>query len=88
MAGGVYEITCVSMGNPHCVVFVDRVDEVDVETIGPRFEYDCLFPERVNTEFIRVVNDNTIDYIYRRSAVDRTDTADAHLRSGTRLSTV
>lgn len=60
VAGGEYDITCVSVGNPHCVVFADRVDELDLDTLGPRFEYDPLFPERVNTEFIRVVNGATI----------------------------
>jgi carbamoyl-phosphate synthase large subunit len=55
-----YEITCVSVGNPHCVVFVDRVDALDLEKIGPQFEYAPIFPQRVNTEFIRVVNETTI----------------------------
>lgn len=55
-----YNITCVSMGNPHCVVFVDYVDGVDLEKLGPLFENDPLFPERVNTEFIRVIDENTI----------------------------
>ena len=55
-----YNITCVSIGNPHCVVFTDRVDSVDVEHIGPKFENASIFPERINTEFIRVVNKNTI----------------------------
>ena len=48
------------MGNPHCVVFVDYVDGVDIEKLGPLFENDPLFPERVNTEFIRVIDENTI----------------------------
>lgn len=60
VAGGEYEISCVNVGNPHCVVFVDRVDGVDIEDLGPRFETDPLFPDRVNTEFIRVVDGNTI----------------------------
>ncbi len=60
VADGEYNISCVNMGNPHCVVFVDRVDDVDVERIGPMFENDPLFPERVNTEFVRVVNRNTL----------------------------
>ena len=60
VAGGEYPITCVSVGNPHCVVFSDKVDAVDIETVGPLFEHDKLFPERVNTEFIRVVNQNTL----------------------------
>ena len=55
-----YEITCVDMGNPHCVVFCDRVDRVDVADIGPKFEHAEYFPDRVNTEFIRVVNPTTI----------------------------
>ncbi|MBQ2996324.1 MAG: carbamoyl-phosphate synthase large subunit [Oscillibacter sp.] len=55
-----YEITYVDMGNPHCVVFCDRVDRVDVADIGPKFEHAEYFPDRVNTEFIRVVNPTTI----------------------------
>ena len=60
IAGRPYNITCVDMGNPHCVVFCPRVDAVDVEFIGPRFEHAPYFPERTNTEFIRVVNPSTI----------------------------
>ena len=48
IAGGVHNITCVSMGNPHCVVFEDP-DGLDLEKIGPLYENDALFPERVNT---------------------------------------
>ena len=55
-----YNITCVSTGNPHCVVFVDNVDKIDIETVGRAFENAKIFPERVNTEFVRVVNPNTI----------------------------
>lgn len=60
IAGRPYRITCVDMGNPHCVVFCDRVDAVDIDFIGPRFEHAPYFPERINTEFIRVVNPSTI----------------------------
>jgi carbamoyl-phosphate synthase large subunit len=60
VAGGEYEISCISVGNPHCVIFVDRVDDVDIEHIGPVFENDPLFPERVNTEFVRFVNKTTL----------------------------
>jgi len=60
IAGRPYRITCVDMGNPHCVVFCDRVDAVDIDFIGPRFEHAPYFPERTNTEFIRVVNPSTI----------------------------
>lgn len=59
--GGVkYNATLVNIGNPHCVVFCDKVDDVDVDTVGPLFEYNEIFPERVNVEFIRVVNPVTI----------------------------
>ncbi|MCD8002466.1 MAG: carbamoyl-phosphate synthase large subunit [Clostridia bacterium] len=55
--GGVtYYVTCVSVGNPHCVVFCPSVDAVDVARIGPLFEHSPYFPERINTEFVRVVN--------------------------------
>ncbi len=54
--GQVYEITCVSMGNPHAVVFVEDTDSLPLETIGPGFEHHELFPERVNTEFIQVLD--------------------------------
>ncbi len=60
IADNEYKITCVSVGNPHCVVFVDNVDKVDISNIGPKFENNNLFPERINTEFVRVVNSNTI----------------------------
>ncbi len=55
-----YEITCVSMGNPHAVVFTDKVDVMDLEKIGPLFEYDKIFPQRVNTEFVKVIDDHTL----------------------------
>ena len=58
--GDPYRITCVDVGNPHCVVFCERVDSVDVEHVGPKFEYAPYFPDRTNTEFIRVVNPSTI----------------------------
>lgn len=55
-----YEITCVSMGNPHCITFVDNTDNIEIESIGPKFENHEIFPDRVNTEFIEVVDRNTI----------------------------
>ncbi len=65
--GKTYDVTCVSVGNPHCVVFCDRVDSVDIETIGPLFENAPIFPERINTEFVRVVNPNTLKMrVYER----------------------
>ena len=60
IGGQSYNITCVDVGNPHCVVFCPRVDAVDVENVGPQCEHAPYFPQRVNTEFIRVVNPNTI----------------------------
>lgn len=58
IAGQDWGITCVSVGNPHCVTFVDDVDALELEKIGPQFEHHPIFPERVNTEFI-VVEDAT-----------------------------
>ena len=55
-----YNITCVSMGNPHCIVFCDDIDNLKLEEIGPKFEFNPLFPERVNTEFITVSGKNTL----------------------------
>ncbi|MDR1209935.1 MAG: carbamoyl-phosphate synthase large subunit [Clostridiales bacterium] len=60
VAGAEREITCVSMGNPHCVVFYDNVDTLDLTELGPMFEMDPLFPERVNTEFVKVIDERTI----------------------------
>jgi len=58
--GDEYRITCLSMGNPHCVVFNESIDGLDLEKIGPRFENDPLFPERVNTEFVKIIDKNTL----------------------------
>ena len=60
IGGRDYKINCCAVGNPHCVVFVDNVDKVDLENIGPKFETADLFPERINTEFVRVVNETTL----------------------------
>ena len=60
IAGGSYDITCVSTGNPHCVVFLEDIERLDLAAIGPEFENASIFPERVNTEFVRVVNPNTL----------------------------
>ena len=56
-----YEITCVSMGNPHCVVFCDNVANLNLCEIGPSFEKNELFPENVNTEFVKVIDKNTLE---------------------------
>ena len=54
--GKTWAVTCVSMGNPHAVVFVDDVDALNLEKIGPPFENHFLFPNRINTEFIQIVD--------------------------------
>lgn len=56
VCGRDWEITCVSMGNPHCVIFTDGIADMELEKIGPHFENHPLFPERVNTEFIEVID--------------------------------
>lgn len=61
IAGEEHTITCVSMGNPHCIVFGGDPYELDLLKIGPLFENDPLFPERVNTEFIEVLDDHTLN---------------------------
>lgn len=55
-----YNITCVSMGNPHCVVYMKDIDNLDLEKLGPKFENNSLFPQRINTEFVEVIDDKTI----------------------------
>merc|ERR1712178_590941 len=54
VAGKEFDVTCVSMGNPHAVVFVDDIDTFDVKTYGPPFEVHEAFPEKTNTEFVTV----------------------------------
>lgn len=60
VAGRLYKLTCLSMGNPHAVTFVDNVDELDLPRLGPSFENHSLFPERINTEFIQVLDRNNL----------------------------
>jgi len=58
--GREYRMTCVSMGNPHAVVFVDDVESLAIEEIGPYFENHERFPARTNTEFVQVIDKNTV----------------------------
>ena len=51
-----WSVTCVSMGNPHCITFVEDVSAIDLETVGPLFEHYEAFPQRINTEFIQVIH--------------------------------
>ena len=55
VAGKSWSVTCVSMGNPHCITFVEDVSAVALETVGPQFEHNPAFPQRTNTEFIQVI---------------------------------
>jgi diaminopimelate epimerase len=55
VAGKTWDITCVSMGNPHCITFVEDVAAIPLETIGSQFEHHPVFPQRTNTEFIQVM---------------------------------
>lgn len=63
VAGKTWDVTCVSMGNPHCITFVDDVAAIPLEVIGPEFEHHPVFPQRINTEFIQVVRS---DYVKMR----------------------
>ncbi len=58
--GQEYRMTCVSMGNPHAVIFTDHVAELDLEAMGPSFENHACFPHRTNTEFVEVLDRNTV----------------------------
>lgn len=61
IGGKSVNITAVSMGNPHAVVFCDEIKHLDLEKIGPDFEFDPMFPEQVNTEFIKVIDENNLE---------------------------
>ena len=58
--GGVYKATCLSVGNPHCVIFVDSVDDFPVERVGSKIENHHLFPKRTNVEFAQVLSETEV----------------------------
>ena len=58
--GRQWEVSCVSMGNPHAVIFTGGVDALDLPRLGPLFEHHALFPQRINTEWVEVRNDHTL----------------------------
>ncbi len=61
VADGVeYTVSCVSVGNPHAIIFVDDVESLDLEKIGPPLENHSLFPERINTEFVQIIDNQTV----------------------------
>lgn len=59
--GDEYRMTCISMGNPHAVVYLDDIQNMEIEKIGPKFEHHLCFPNRVNTEFARVLDRETVE---------------------------
>ena len=59
--GKEYQVTCISMGNPHCVTFVEDTKSLNLEQIGPSFEKHQVFPDRVNTEFVQIIDRNTVN---------------------------
>ncbi len=61
VGGKRYELTAVSMGNPHAVCFVEDTKRLKLHEIGPEFEHLEIFPERVNTEFVKVINSRTLE---------------------------
>ena len=64
VGGHNHNVTCVSMGNPHCVLFVPQNFDLwnfDIESAGPRFENDYIFPERVNTEFVSYIDETHLE---------------------------
>ena len=58
--GEQYKATCLSVGNPHCVIFVDRLNDFPVQTLGPKIENYSLFPKRTNVEFAQVLNKSEV----------------------------
>lgn len=58
VGGKSWSVTCVNMGNPHCITFVEDVAAIPLETLGPQFEHHPVFPERTNTEFVQVISPN------------------------------
>ena len=67
--GKKYNMTCVSMGNPHAVIFMDHVKDLDIEVIGPYFENHTCFPKRTNTEFVEILDRNTVNMrVWERGA--------------------
>jgi len=67
--GKIWNISCVSMGNPHAVVFTENIKDLDLITLGPKFEKNPIFPRKTNTEFIEVIDKNTLNMrVWERGA--------------------
>lgn len=64
-----WKITCVSMGNPHVVVFTNNISELDLKTLGPKFETNPIFPKKTNTEFIEIIDRSNLNMrVWERGA--------------------
>ncbi|HWI54434.1 MAG TPA: diaminopimelate epimerase, partial [Desulfobacteria bacterium] len=69
--GNTYDVTCVSMGNPHCVIFVPDVKSFQVTEIGPKIEWHTVFPRKTNVEFIHILNRNEVNMrVWERGAAE------------------
>lgn len=67
--GTTYRMTCVSMGNPHAIIYMDHIKEMQIETLGPHFENHPVFPKRTNTEFVEVLNRKEVNMrVWERGA--------------------
>lgn len=67
--GKIWEVTCVSMGNPHAVTFIKDIDKLDLPVLGPKFEKNPIFPRKTNTEFIEVIDGNNLNMrVWERGA--------------------
>lgn len=67
--GKTWEISCVSMGNPHAVIFTEGIKDFDLPSLGPKFENNPIFPRRTNTEFIEVIDRKTLNMrVWERGA--------------------
>ena len=84
--GTEYRMTAVGMGNPHTVVFVEDVDGLEIEQIGPKFEHHPCFPNRVNTEFVKVLDRNTVKMrVWERGSGRRWPAEPEHVRLPSRV---
>ena len=69
IAGEFRQLYCISMGNPHCVVFVQEPEALDLPAVGPLFEHHPMFPHRTNTEFVKIISEKEIAFrVWERGA--------------------
>lgn len=72
LGGEIFEVTCVSMGNPHCTLFINDLDSINIEELGPLIEDHPAFPNRTNVEFTRVISREEIEVVFWERGVGRT----------------